>query len=770
MQVTCQCGYQCQIPTEKSRQLFLCPHCGANLDAVVEQKKTPPSTGGHSPAPATLGHPSTKHSQSSSESHVHPEGGHATPAPTGSHGPYTIIRPHAQGSMGKISVAHDQNLDREVIIKELSDKAAKDVKAFRRFIEEAKITGRLEHPGIVPVHALGMDAKGHPFYAMKMVMGNTLKEALAEYHQKPTPAGLKELLRRLVMVCQTMAYAHIRGVIHRDLKPSNIMLGAFGETLVLDWGLAKPVTVEESPQSTLGDLGAELGSSRPELTAPGSVIGTPGYMAPEQAEGKIAELSPACDIYSLGAVLYQILTGQMLYKGSTGKEVLHQLLAGPPERPRKVSFDVPRPLEAICLKAMARQPHQRYTSAQDMAQDLQNWLDDEPVRAYRERIHERLLRQARKHTLAVITGSIALIVVLVILGLAANKIAAERARRAQIEEQAKEYARQAGEANQQAKIKDTEARRLGKEVEKAQQEADEARLKANAAARAVEAAQNRIAQLEGVLQGQTEKGERTKQELAAAQEELAALTKQLTAETARAKAAQERVGLLEQQVAALRAEVQVLRRLSEQLTGLAGGRRDDPQALGEAAISPPWEDLTEQSAENFDVSCSDGSPCQLTNDTTKTLAGGRCLHLVNKGIGKIVIAYPKKRNAQWDLSKQTALHLAYSLDEAAAAAVRKNGLQFSLGRGSKFLQLEPKEGAKVLGFGPNAWAELKVPLAGNVNWKMSDPDHVDLSQVEWVEVFLELDRRGGGIRLDDWRFGLNPAKPTPSVEKQPDRQ
>ena len=168
---------------------------------------------------------------------------------------YNIIRLFAEGGMGKISIARDEPLKRDVALKELLEAASTDELCRRRFVDEAEITGQLEHPGVVPVHALGTDRQGRPFYVMRLVRGGTLKEAIDEYQRSPTVAGLRALLRRFVMVCQTMAYAHNRGVIHRDLKPTNIMLGNFGETLVMDWGLAKLVAGGDTPELDRGRPG-----------------------------------------------------------------------------------------------------------------------------------------------------------------------------------------------------------------------------------------------------------------------------------------------------------------------------------------------------------------------------------------------------------------------------------------------------------------------------------------------------------------------------------
>lgn len=173
---------------------------------------------------------------------------------SGSHenyGNHKIVRPHARGGMGQISIAHDENLGREVALKELFEKATAHNETVRRFFDEAKITAKLEHPGIIPVHSFGTDAKGNPYYTMKFVRGRSLKDIIKDYHALPEkaknkPKMFRELIRRLAWVCQTMSFAHEQGIIHRDLKPANIMIGKHGETLVMDWGLAKPFANDHS--------------------------------------------------------------------------------------------------------------------------------------------------------------------------------------------------------------------------------------------------------------------------------------------------------------------------------------------------------------------------------------------------------------------------------------------------------------------------------------------------------------------------------------------
>jgi eukaryotic-like serine/threonine-protein kinase len=319
---------------------------------------------------------------------------------------FCILRPHAKGGLGQISIALDYELNREVALKELRPERADDPCSRARFLLEAEVTGRLEHPGVVPVYGLGCDGEGHPFYAMRLVKGESLKEAIEWFHGTDAGAGgprrwnleLRRLLNRFVAVCNVVDYAHSRGVIHRDLKPANILLGPYGETLVVDWGLAKIVGRGESAASA-GAAEATLqpssGSSSSE-TLPGTALGTPAYMSPEQSEGRLEAIGQPSDVYSLGATLYCLLTGKPPLEGEVC-EVLPRAQRGKFPPPRQVNRRVPRALEAVCLRAMALRPEDRFPSARALAGDIEHWLADEPTSAYRDSLATRLTRWGRRH-------------------------------------------------------------------------------------------------------------------------------------------------------------------------------------------------------------------------------------------------------------------------------------------------------------------------------------------------------------------------------------
>jgi tetratricopeptide (TPR) repeat protein len=265
---------------------------------------------------------------------------------------------------------------------------------------------------VVPVYRLLHDLGGRPCYVMRFIHGQTFAAAIERHHAQPSALAFRRLLHSFLQACQTVAYAHSRGVIHRDLKPTNIMLGKFGETLVVDWGLAKVVGRPEAARAAgEGTLVPGSGSDSGE-TALGSAVGTPAYMSPEQAAGRWDVIDHKTDVYGLGAVLYTLLTGRPPLDRTNWPEMQQKIQRSEFPRPRQVKGDVPRPLEAICLRAMAARPEERYPSAAALGADVEHWLADEPVGAYHEPWRERVRRWAKRNRTLVIAGAVLLLAAL----------------------------------------------------------------------------------------------------------------------------------------------------------------------------------------------------------------------------------------------------------------------------------------------------------------------------------------------------------------------
>jgi tetratricopeptide (TPR) repeat protein/tRNA A-37 threonylcarbamoyl transferase component Bud32 len=335
---------------------------------------------------------------------------------------FRVLRPHARGGLGEVFVARDEELNREVALKEIQDRFADDVASRAQFVAEAEITGSLEHPGIVPVYGLGHYDDGRPYYAMRFIKGDSLKEAIEVFHLADREPGrdpgeralaLRRLLQRFIDVCDAIAYAHSRNVLHRDLKPGNIMLGRYGETLVVDWGLAKPLGHREGPSSEAEGSLRLSSASGSNVTEYGQAKGTPAYMSPEQAAGRIDELGLASDVYGLGATLYCLLAGQAPFAGLEIFDVVRRVQVGDFLQPTQVNPSVQPALNAVCLKAMALKPGDRYSSASALAEDVERWVADEPVSAWREPFAERARRWTRRNRTAVAAVVTALFVGLV---------------------------------------------------------------------------------------------------------------------------------------------------------------------------------------------------------------------------------------------------------------------------------------------------------------------------------------------------------------------
>jgi serine/threonine protein kinase len=300
---------------------------------------------------------------------------------------YEPIEKIGQGGMASVYLARDRGLDRHVAIKVLSDLHA-DPNVRTRMLEEARIVSRLEHPGIVPIHDSGTLPDGRIYFAMKWVRGRRLDEL----SQSELP--LTDLLTIVEKIGQTVAFAHAHGVIHRDLKPQNIMVGPFGEVLVMDWGVAKQIHAPVVSDDGFPPRQPDAISINHNQTVPGAILGTPGYMAPEQIQGEINRIDERTDVYGLGGVLYFLLTRRSPSEKAEGES---NIIA-----PRFWNSAIPRPLEAICLKALASDPENRYASVADLLADIAAFRAHEKVKAYPEGFLTPVWRFMSKYRVAIL--------------------------------------------------------------------------------------------------------------------------------------------------------------------------------------------------------------------------------------------------------------------------------------------------------------------------------------------------------------------------------
>lgn len=365
---------------------------------------------------------------------------------------YAVGDEVARGGMGVVREAYDRNLRRTVAVKQLREdgEAARDggspsARVLGRFLEEAQVTGQLEHPGIVPVYDMGLDSSGRAYFTMPLIRGTSLEEVFREVREGSGEWTRTRALNVLLRVCETLAFAHSRRVVHRDVKPANVLVGPFGETYVLDWGLARVGDAAESspptarpPETTRGapppssdrrELAAATPGS-PFLTTQGDVVGTPYCMAPEQARGELDRVGPHTDVYAVGVLMYELLAGEPPYIGSDERAapdvVLERVLAGPPRPLGELARDVPPELEAICEKAMAREPGERYVDTLELGEELRAYLELRVVRAYETGALAEIRKWVRRNR--AVAAACAVAVVALVAGLVTSTQLFVRAR------------------------------------------------------------------------------------------------------------------------------------------------------------------------------------------------------------------------------------------------------------------------------------------------------------------------------------------------------
>lgn len=354
---------------------------------------------------------------------------------------YLVEARVGRGTVGTVLRVRDRNLRRLIAMKTLrvgrtgALSPLDEARIIGRFLDEAQITAQLDHPGIVPVHDIGLDRRGRLFFTMKLVRGRTLARVFQEFHAGRGEGSLYRILGILVRVCEAMTYAHSKGVVHRDLKPANIMVGRFGEVYVMDWGLARalPDGMEDGEEDTsslrLGSTGDVTRWNGGDATATGvgDVLGTPAYMAPEQAIGLPGLVGPRSDVYALGAMLYELLSGQQPYsqpgESAGAQTVLERTCRKPPEPLASIAPNAPPELVAIATRAMAREPDKRYGDMRAFGEDLEAFLEGRVVRAYRTGPAAELCKWVQRNRFQALTAAV---LALVLLGACATGFFLER--------------------------------------------------------------------------------------------------------------------------------------------------------------------------------------------------------------------------------------------------------------------------------------------------------------------------------------------------------
>jgi len=326
-----------------------------------------------------------------------------------SQGRYTLKGEKGRGGIGRVLIAFDEHIGRDIAVKELlgekdsgtgeqTPQSSPTSPVNVRFLREARVTGQLEHPGIVPVYEIGKRDDGTLYYTMRLVKGKNLKKAIED------ASDLSERLKLLTHfhdLCNAVAYAHSRGVIHRDIKPENVMIGEFGETVLLDWGLAKVKGEKDEGADKLEKGIEQLKNLAAGVTVAGHAMGTPAYMPPEQALGEIEEIDEKSDIYSLGVALYEILTGETPHSGMSAYDIIAKVVSNEIIPVQQKDANIPKELGAIAEKALKKKKADRYLTSRDLAEEIEQYLSGDKVGAYEYSSWELLKRFVAKNKMIV---------------------------------------------------------------------------------------------------------------------------------------------------------------------------------------------------------------------------------------------------------------------------------------------------------------------------------------------------------------------------------
>lgn len=392
------------------------PQKSAPVGETLVQGEDPPDAGSHATKiQSTVPAPESSEPPPSSLTELHD----LETLPLVTRDRYAMDRIFAQGGIGRILKATDLYLDRIVAIKEMRREGSRYARL--RFAREIRITAKLQHPNIIAVHEAGRWPHGEPFFTMKLVEGGSLDEAI---DRAETPRRRRDLLPHVIDAADAMAYAHSQDIVHRDLKPTNILVGPFGETVVIDWGLAKDKSMPEERE--LPPPSATPSNPVSYQTTDGAIMGTPPYMPPEQAAGKVVD--ERADVYALGAILYHVLSGHVPYFEAPPRAVLRRVLNGPPTSLELLEPHTPPDLLAIVEKAMSRDPMHRYTDAADMAEELHRYADGRLVQAYTYSPVELLQRFVRRYRAAVTVAAVGAILLFSLGAWSVRRIAQQRDR------------------------------------------------------------------------------------------------------------------------------------------------------------------------------------------------------------------------------------------------------------------------------------------------------------------------------------------------------